>query len=255
MILRGDIEESLRKFFKEAKSAGAYLLISENPELKKSLIGFLKCEKRTYCKKCAYCQNTNLLDLYTYSGETLKIEEARQIQVEAQKSSWNGNKIFIIESQIPRDAQAVLLKTMEEPRANNYFIIEAAAVAGFTKPFLSRLNVFRAKSKDEGDKSLAKKFLTNWNFGLMRGSKNPMDMILEKSPPFSPIFLKLKKNSWKKLTLIKCCLNISFSRRHILNPFRNHRHSINMTGIKTPKILSNNLRHSGRCVCVLFLAG
>ncbi|OGF64671.1 hypothetical protein A2Z53_00375 [Candidatus Giovannonibacteria bacterium RIFCSPHIGHO2_02_42_15] len=160
MILRGDIEESLRKFFKEAKSAGAYLLISENPELKKSLIGFLKCEKRTYCKKCAYCQNTNLLDLYTYSGETLKIEEARQIQVEAQKSSWNGNKIFIIESQIPRDAQAVLLKTMEEPRANNYFIIEAAAVAGFTKPFLSRLNVFRAKSKDEGDKSLAKKLLT-----------------------------------------------------------------------------------------------
>lgn len=149
MIIARDIDKFFKNFFRSAKTQ-AFLLVGDNSETENLLIRYLACEDKNFCKKCESCQSESFLYAPVYGGESLKIEDAREIQFAANQTALYGPKIFRIKSAyIAPDAQTTLLKTIEEPHPGTYFIISLASEASLSLPLLSRLTVFKRNRHDE----------------------------------------------------------------------------------------------------------
>ncbi|HBT81252.1 hypothetical protein A2757_00775 [Candidatus Giovannonibacteria bacterium RIFCSPHIGHO2_01_FULL_48_47] len=131
MILGKNPEKFLKKFF-SAASAQAFLLVGGDEGLENLLIRFLSRGAQTE------------FDLRVYGGDSLKIDEAREIHRAAGQSALAGAKIFLLKNNfIAPEAEATLLKTLEEPYPDTYFIISLASEAALSPPLLSRLTVFK----------------------------------------------------------------------------------------------------------------
>lgn len=146
MIIPKDKEKFLADIFKNGLKSQSFLIAGDNEareEFTELLFKFLSCEDKTLCQKCAGCK-FKTLDTYRYETPQLKIDEAREIQEKSSQSSWSGRKVFVIKTYaINSDTQATLLKTLEEPHENTYFIISMKAADGLSLPLLSRLTLFR----------------------------------------------------------------------------------------------------------------
>ncbi len=146
MILAKPYEKFLRKLFSGGLKAQSFLLAGEGENRERAeeiLIKFLVCETKNFCKRCEACALEINPDLHIYGGALLKMEEAKEIESQAHRSAWQGSKIFLIKTDfIGREAQAALLKTIEEPHLNTYFIISASSENALLTPLLSRLTPF-----------------------------------------------------------------------------------------------------------------
>lgn len=150
MILGKDIDKFFKNFFRSG-GAQAFLLVGDDGEIEDLLIRYLSCESKTFCKKCETCEAESYFGARVYEGESLKIEDAHEIAFAASQTSLYGPKIFRIKtSYIAPDAQATLLKTIEEPHPATFFIISLASEASVLPPLLSRLTIFK-KNEDADD--------------------------------------------------------------------------------------------------------
>ncbi|OGF51665.1 hypothetical protein A3I27_02165 [Candidatus Giovannonibacteria bacterium RIFCSPLOWO2_02_FULL_43_11b] len=149
MIVARDIDKFFKNFFRSSM-AQAFLLVGDDGETENLLIRYLACDNKNFCKKCLQCQSESFLGIRFYEGESLKIEDAREIQFAASQSALYGPKIFRIKTvYIAADAQATLLKTIEEPYPETYFIISLVSEASLSAPLLSRLTIFKKSRRDE----------------------------------------------------------------------------------------------------------
>ncbi|MBI2024078.1 hypothetical protein HYT00_01685 [Candidatus Giovannonibacteria bacterium] len=131
MIISGDINKFFKNFFSSANSQ-AFLLAGETYDLENLLIRHIL---RGHAE--------NSLDLRKYENDFLKIEDAREIHRVANQKSLSGPKIFLVKSgYIAEDAQSTLLKTIEEPYSDTYFILSGVPEFSLSAPLLSRLTIF-----------------------------------------------------------------------------------------------------------------
>ena len=182
MIVPKNSDEFLTNIFARGLNARSFLVTGgekNRDEFISLLQKYLWCESKTYCKKCARClskinpptflwganphgkdlrapaairQLTGRgiqesggmnFDIKIYAEDELKLETAREIRLRSQETSWAGAKIFLIKNvKISPDAQTTLLKTLEEPHENTYFIVSRSGLEGLTLPLLSRLTHF-----------------------------------------------------------------------------------------------------------------
>ncbi len=158
-------EKLLRRLFSNGFSAQSFLLAggkAERDRVEEILIKFLTCETKNFCRDCAGCKLGANPDLHVYESALLKMEEAKEIEREAHKTSWRGAKIFVIRSDgIGTQAQAALLKTIEEPKPGTYFIISISSEGALSPPLVSRLTVFQLSgAKDGFNSAISKKLIT-----------------------------------------------------------------------------------------------
>ncbi len=153
MIVPSDHKTFLESIIGSTSYFGAALITGPKESRKQfteTLSGFLLCNNKSFCKQCDGCLYGSALDRRIFSGKELPIEIAREIQSEAGQTSWFGNKLYIIEPDtISLDAQTTLLKTIEEPHQNNFFIFSIKNANELSAPLLSRLWLFELPKIEE----------------------------------------------------------------------------------------------------------
>jgi len=121
----------------------------------------LNCESQDLdaCGKCSSCKkiealrhpdihfiNCAQIDKEEANAETIKIENIRQLQREANLLSYEGKmKVFIIDNahNLTDEASGALLKILEEPPGNVLIILITSKVALLFKTIISRCQVFK----------------------------------------------------------------------------------------------------------------
>lgn len=151
MIVPEHSNDFFKKFFARSPFSRAFLIVEEGKTgeaLLQKLIEHIEGGgTHDIFKRHSMLQ----MDLHTYQGDALAIDTAREIHERAHQTSWTGTKIFLIRyGYISGEVQTVLLKTLEEPSANTYFIIVAKSEAAFSAPLLSRLTVLKTRDRGQG---------------------------------------------------------------------------------------------------------
>jgi len=157
MMVPEDAESFLRTLFKKGFSSRAFLVCGSprrREELQRLLVAFLGCSEKTFCKNCTNCRSSNLIDLFRYEGGTLSMDEAHEIHSRLGLHALGEGKIFLLNFRfIGEEVQAVLLKALEELKADTALIVRASSPDHFSLPFLSRLTILRPRAPQEGDAS------------------------------------------------------------------------------------------------------
>lgn len=140
-IIKGNLEAKrlIRNELKKNKSSGTYLFYGrKGADLFEFALAFTKginCleAEYDYCDNCRTCKNIDkkiYSDLHILSAMegNVKIDQIREVIRNASESSYEGgNKVFIIEgvNRLRKEAANALLKIIEEPPVNTYFILLA----------------------------------------------------------------------------------------------------------------------------------
>ena len=181
MILGKNPENILKEFFK-ISPAQAFLLVGAGPELENLFLSFVKCEEKSFCRKCLACRTDNLWDLQIFEGESLKIEEAREIRRAAFVKGFSGTKIFFLKNgRLPAESQGVLLKTIEEPPPETYFIISLASEGSLLAPLRSRLTVFSVGREPENERASKDFSLRLEDIAALSKEASEVERILERT--------------------------------------------------------------------------
>lgn len=178
MIIGRDKVKFLKNFLSTSNSR-TFLLIGSDTMFEDLFLRHLLCEKNQFCKKCNACQSESLLSARIYEGESLKIEEARDIAFHASQSSLYGKKVFLIKTNnLADDAQATLLKTIEEPYEDTYFVISSATHGAISKPLMSRLTIFDVRDHEEEKKKNIFK-LSLEDIGAISQNRDEVDKVFQ----------------------------------------------------------------------------
>lgn len=136
-ILFSDEEKSfLINELKRKKNSGTYLVYGNDMSLLEEYALYfakgLSCEiiEDDFCNECNVCRR---IDNFSYSDleifenpKGLSVDEIRKLNYKSSESSYEGTKkIFIIKniSKMKKEAANALLKVIEEPVVNTYFIL------------------------------------------------------------------------------------------------------------------------------------
>lgn len=125
--------------WKMNKNSGTYLFYGKKgADLKEFALAFAKginCNESEYdyCDSCRVCENINKgiysdLHIISASDGTVKIDQIREVIKNASETSYEmGKKVFIIEdvNKLRKEASNALLKIIEEPPKDTYFILLA----------------------------------------------------------------------------------------------------------------------------------
>lgn len=123
------------------------------------------CENLSACGKCYFCRlsKNNNPDFQNYNFEKFGIENSRDLIGSVFKTpALGGKKIYILKiGQITREAQNALLKILEEPPKNTYFLIYSCSFFNILDTLKSRaVVVFAARAEKENKNSVKiEKFL------------------------------------------------------------------------------------------------
>lgn len=123
--------------WKSGKNSGTYLFYGKKgADLKELALAFAKglnCNEKEfdYCDNCRICDNINKeiysdLHFIRATETNIKIEQIREVIKNASESSYEmGKKIFIIEdvNKLRKESANALLKIIEEPPKDTYFIL------------------------------------------------------------------------------------------------------------------------------------
>ncbi len=149
---------SLHRAVREDRMAHALLLTSGDAERVKSqaigLAQHLVCDSRQSrdegCGRCGPCvrmlarQSESLIRLEPENG-VIKIDQVRPIREGLSLESWSGARIVMIENAENMNLQAsnALLKVIEEPPAQTYFLLLAAQASALVPTIRSRCQLVR----------------------------------------------------------------------------------------------------------------
>ena len=127
------------------------------------------------CQPCKLFNSSNHPDFYTIKMEEgkkkISIKQVKELQTSIYESSFlNGNKVFLIENAefLSKDASDSLLKVLEEPPENTYFIITSHRAKQLSATIQSRCSeVFiNNPSKQEIENWLKKENISDENLEL-----------------------------------------------------------------------------------------
>ena len=127
------------------------------------------------CQPCKLFKSSNHPDFYTIKMEEgkkkISIKQVKELQTSFYESSFlNGNKVFLIENAefLSKDASDSLLKVLEEPPENTYFIITSHRAKQLSATIQSRCSeVFiNNPSKQEIENWLKQENISDENLKL-----------------------------------------------------------------------------------------
>ncbi len=138
-IIKGNNEAKrlIKNELKKKKDSGTYLFYGrKGADLFEFALAFAKgicCQEEEfdYCNTCRICKNIDKkvysdLHILSANNESIKIDQIRAVIKDASESSYEGGKkVFIIEgiNKLRKEAANALLKIIEEPPLNTYFIL------------------------------------------------------------------------------------------------------------------------------------
>lgn len=134
-----DAKRAIINQWRMKKNSGTYLFYGKKgADLMEFALAFAKgvnCNEKLedYCDNCRICDNINkgfYADLHIIKGSegSVKIEQIRELIKNASETSYEmGKKVFIIEdvNKLRKETSNALLKIIEEPPKNTYFILLA----------------------------------------------------------------------------------------------------------------------------------
>lgn len=136
LISNEEVKRFLKNELKLSKKSGTYLFYGNDNTLvekfAKAFIKGLACEEMEfdYCDSCDRCRK---IDREVYSDfeiiedeNGIKVDAIRELIEKSTRSSYEGNKKFFLIKDIgkmKKEAGNALLKLIEEPSENNYFIL------------------------------------------------------------------------------------------------------------------------------------
>lgn len=136
LISNEEVKRFLKNELKLSKKSGTYLFYGNDDSLvekfAKAFIKAMVCEKIEfdYCDNCDNCRkidNGMYSDLEVVEDESgIKVDIVRELLEKSVRSSYEGSKKFFLIKDIGKmrkEAGNALLKLIEEPSENNYFIL------------------------------------------------------------------------------------------------------------------------------------
>ena len=136
IIGNDDAKKFLKNEVSQKKTSGTYLFYGKRgSSLMEFALAFskaLNCPnvEGDFCDQCEVCKkinSKNYADLEVLGGEKgIKIDEVREVIYKASSSSYEGRKkIFILKdvNKMRKEAANALLKVVEEPQKNTFFIL------------------------------------------------------------------------------------------------------------------------------------
>ena len=150
-----------------------------------ALAQILICENQIPDQACAVCgsclrveknQSENL-KIITPDGASIKAEQVRDVLDYLSLSNFGKNRVIIFDQahlMNPTAANA-LLKTLEEPYPNVYFILIGPEVSNFMTTIRSRSQVIRFSALSQAQLQLIKPGLEQWIYSCSRGQIEQLD--------------------------------------------------------------------------------
>lgn len=146
------MENVLNRHIKRKKFCHGYLFCGEKEksfELIYKTARHIFCDDLSHCGKCYFCKIRELKqnpDFYFYDFPKFGVEESDNLISRVFKKSFNnGKKIFLVSiRQISKEAQNALLKILEEPPLNTYFLIYVLIPIDIIETLKSRLVVIKS---------------------------------------------------------------------------------------------------------------
>src|SRR6185312_2829853 len=87
-------------------------------------------------------------DVRSLDADVFLVDDARQLNEEAQAKAFGAQKIFVIRaSRFTPEAQNALLKTFEEPPPHTHFFVVARDESVFLPTLLSRIHIVRLQAE------------------------------------------------------------------------------------------------------------
>jgi DNA polymerase-3 subunit delta' len=229
-------KQVLKNELKNKKESGTYLFFGNSKiNLMAFAIGFAKAlncseAEEDYCDTCRICKNIEkkvYSDLHIYNvEENFGINTVREIIYEAGNTSYEGRKkIFIIENvqAIRKEAANALLKTIEEPSKDTYFILLSKSLNLLptikSRSFL--LDFYPASATDlEVDESLYDFFDGDGEL-IMYASQNKLDISIARN--YNDIFESVKnyreENNVKDKIDIVCAIKSYIAKKKYMTEF------------------------------------
>ncbi|OOF37866.1 DNA polymerase III subunit delta' [Rodentibacter mrazii] len=155
----------IARTFSEGLGHHAVLIKSDSGLGVKNLFELLS--RRIMCiasqdiEPCGQCHSCHLMLAYSHpdyhelcslEGKDIGVDQVREInEIVAQHAQQNGNKVVYIKEaeRLTEAAANALLKTLEEPRPNTYFLLQADSSASLLATIYSRCQVWNLPAPSE----------------------------------------------------------------------------------------------------------
>ena len=229
--------EEVKRFFKNElklnKKSGTYLFYgSDSDQLLEFALYFAKglcCEtlEGDFCDTCSVCQR---IDRLTYGDleivedvNGIKVDTVRELGYKSSSSASEGKrKIFILKDiqKLKKEAGNSLLKLIEEPAENSFFILLTNSL-NILPTIKSRSILVKIKKRDAEELDVDE-FTYNFFLGNSRDIENFKinDIDLQKAESYEMIGVHLKKyeetEDFKEKVYIYKCIKDFINNRHYL---------------------------------------
>lgn len=229
--------EEVKRFFKNElkmnKKSGTYLFYgSDSDQLLEFALYFAKalcCEtfEDDFCDTCSVCQR---IDRLTYGDleivedvNGIKVDTVRELVYKSSSSASEGKrKIFILKDiqRLKKEAGNSLLKLIEEPAENSFFILLTNSL-NILPTIKSRSILVKIKKRDAEELDVDE-FTYNFFLGNSRDIENfkISDIDLQKAESYDMIGVHLKKyeetEDFKEKVYIYKCIKDFINNRHYL---------------------------------------
>lgn len=121
----------------------------------------IMCTEPRGNEPCGHCHSCHLMqahshpdyhELQSIEGKDIGVDQVREINdIVAQHAQQNGNKVVYVKGaeRLTEAAANALLKTLEEPRPNTYFLLQSEASASLLATIYSRCQVWNVPVPNE----------------------------------------------------------------------------------------------------------
>lgn len=156
------------------------------------------------CGQCGPCirvekKQSENVRIISPDGNTLKVEQVREVLDFLSLASFGQNRVIIFEDAHLMNPQAAnaLLKTLEEPFENVYFILLGPEITHFMPTVRSRSQVIRFSVLTEAELQQVKPGFDNWAYASARGRIERLDSLTsEAGLSFRKEALALLESFW-----------------------------------------------------------
>ncbi len=156
------------------------------------------------CGHCGPCirvekKQSENLRIVSPDGNTLKVEQVRDVLDFLSLASFGQNRVIIFEDAHLMNPQAAnaLLKTLEEPFENVYFILLGPEITHFMPTIRSRSQVIRFSALTESELHQVKPGFEEWAYASARGRIERLESLTSSEGlSFRKEALELLENFW-----------------------------------------------------------
>ncbi|MCC6278571.1 MAG: DNA polymerase III subunit delta' [Oligoflexia bacterium] len=166
----------------------------------------LCAEKDAPCGKCRHClrvdsgNHPDVLRFQSEEGSTVKLEQARDLSQRAWMKPYEASrKVIVVDDfeKLTSQAANALLKTLEEPPEETYFVLLTSQVGAVLPTIISRAKVIHFGRLSQASLLKLKPDLPQWAIDTQLGSLDDVGLIAD--PKFKQTFelaTKALKSLW-----------------------------------------------------------